>query len=43
MHHAKTLSPTARRTFRRLLVLAQNRGLGGDVVARSAAQAEENS
>jgi hypothetical protein len=39
MTHATTLTPEARRTFRRLLILGQERGLGTDTIARAAAQA----
>jgi hypothetical protein len=40
MSHATTLSPTARPLLRRLLILAQERGLDGSVIARAAAQAQ---
>jgi hypothetical protein len=39
MRHAPTLSSAARQLFRRLLILAQDRGLDNDVIARAAAQA----
>ena len=39
MRHASSLSPEARRVFRRLLILAQPHGLSEAVVGRSAAQA----
>jgi hypothetical protein len=39
MCHATPLTPEARRLFRRLLVLAQPRGLASDGIARAAAQA----
>ena len=39
MTHATALTPEARRTFRRLLILGQERGLGTDTIARAAAQA----
>ena len=39
MRHAPALSPEARQLFRRLLILAQARGLDSDTVARAAAQA----
>ena len=39
MTHAIALTPEARRTFRRLLILGQERGLGTDSIARAAAQA----
>jgi hypothetical protein len=39
MGHATGLSPEARRLFRRLLILGQERGLDADLIARSAAQA----
>lgn len=42
MRHARTLAPDARRTFRRLLILAQERGLSGESIARSATQAQEH-
>ncbi len=39
MAHAPALSQDGRRLFRRLLVLAQERGLTDDVIVRAAAQA----
>jgi hypothetical protein len=39
MTHATTLSPEAKRLFRRLLIVGQDRGLEPDFVARAAAQA----
>jgi hypothetical protein len=39
MTRATVLSPEARRLFRRLLILAQPRGLESDAIARAAAQA----
>jgi hypothetical protein len=42
MTHATALSPEARRLFRRLLILAQERGLDGEIIARAAAQAREH-
>jgi hypothetical protein len=39
MRHAPALSTEARQLFRRLLVLAQARGLDADTIARAAAQA----
>jgi hypothetical protein len=39
MTHATALSPAARPLLRRLLILAQERGLDGSVIARAAAQA----
>ena len=39
MTHATALTPEARRLFRRLLILGQERGLGSDTIARAAAQA----
>jgi hypothetical protein len=39
MGRATSLSPEARRLFRRLLILGQARGLDADLIARSAAQA----
>jgi hypothetical protein len=42
MEHARLMQPSARRTFRRLLVLAQNRGLATDVISRTALQAHEH-
>lgn len=44
VQHARGLSPSSRRTYRRLLLLAQSspRGLTPDVLARSASQAQEH-
>jgi hypothetical protein len=42
MAHATTLTPEARQLFRRLLILAQERGLEADVIARAASQAREH-
>ena len=39
MTHAVALTPEARRLFRRLLILGQERGLESDAIARAAAQA----
>ena len=39
MRHAPALSIEARQLYRRLLILAQDRGLESDVIARAAAQA----
>jgi hypothetical protein len=39
MRYATSLTAEARRLFRRLLILAQSRGLDADTIARSAAQA----
>jgi len=39
MRHAVPLTAEARRLFRRLLVLGQERGLETDFIARTAAQA----
>jgi hypothetical protein len=39
MSHATGLTPEARQLFRRLLILAQDRGLEVETIARSAAQA----
>ena len=39
MSHATTLSPEARRVFRRLLILAQEHGLYAETISRAAAQA----
>ena len=39
MNHATILTPEARRLFRRLLILGQERGLAGEAIARAAAQA----
>jgi hypothetical protein len=42
MQHARPMSVAARRTFRRLLILAQDRGLTTDAIARTAKQAHEH-
>ena len=42
MHHARSMSISARRTFRRLLILAQARDLTADSIARTAQQAHEH-
>jgi hypothetical protein len=42
MRHATVLTPEARKLFRRLLILAQDRGLASDTIARAAAQAREH-
>ena len=42
MQHARPMSVAARRTFRRLLILAQDRGLTADIIARTARQAHEH-
>jgi hypothetical protein len=42
MRYATDLSPAGRRTFRRLLILAQSRGLEPQTIARAAAQAREH-
>jgi hypothetical protein len=42
MQHATSMTPTARRTFRRLLILSQDRGLNTDIIARTAVQAHEH-
>jgi hypothetical protein len=39
MSYATFLSPEARRVFRRLLIVAQARGVQSDTIARAAAQA----
>jgi len=39
MRHATSLSASARRVFRRLLIVGQGHGLDADFIARSAAQA----
>ena len=39
MRYAPALSTRARQLFRRLLILAQERGLDNDVIARAASQA----
>jgi hypothetical protein len=39
MQHATGLSAESRRLFRRLLIVAQPRGLHADTIARAAAQA----
>jgi hypothetical protein len=42
MSEAVVLNTEARKLFRRLLVLAQERGLSGESIARAAAQAREH-
>jgi hypothetical protein len=42
MQHARTLSPHARRMFRRLLILAQERALSPTTITRAAGQAREH-
>lgn len=42
MSQAAALTAEARQLFRRLLILAQDRGLDSVVIARSAAQAREH-
>jgi hypothetical protein len=42
MQHARPMSIAARRTFRRLLILAHDRGLTADSIARTARQAHEH-
>jgi hypothetical protein len=42
MQHARPMRRSARRMFRRLLIVAQERGLGSSVLARAAAQAHEH-
>jgi hypothetical protein len=42
MQHAREMGPAARRAFRRLLILAQERGLTAETIARAAAQAQEH-
>ena len=42
MTHATTLSHEARPIMRRLLILAQERGLDSNVIVRAAAQAREH-
>jgi len=42
MRHATALTPAARQLFRRLLILAQARGLDSEIIARAAAQAREH-
>ncbi len=42
MAQATSLELEARRLFRRLLILAQERGLDANVIARAAAQAREH-
>ncbi len=42
MEHAPSLSTEGRRLFRRLLVLAHERGLSGTIIARAASQAREH-
>jgi hypothetical protein len=39
MRHAQPLTAEGRKLFRRLLILAQDRGLEADIIARAAAQA----
>jgi hypothetical protein len=39
MQYATPLTPEARRLFRRLLILGQERGLATETIARAAAQA----
>ena len=39
MQHARPMAISARRTFRRLLILAQEHGLYAETIARAAAQA----
>ena len=39
MRHATSLTPEARRLFRRLLIVGQERGLPSDSIAHFAAQA----
>ena len=39
MSHATSLTPEARRLFRRLLMLVQAGGLGSETISRAAAQA----
>jgi hypothetical protein len=39
MRHAPSLSLEARQLFRRLLILAQDRGLNTETIAKAAAQA----
>ena len=42
MQHARPMTIAARRPFRRLLILAQERGLTVDIIARTARQAHEH-
>jgi hypothetical protein len=42
MRHAREMGPGARRAFRRLLILVQERGLTAEAIARAAAQAREH-
>lgn len=42
MQHVRGMDAATRRTFRRLLILAQPRGLTADLIARTAAQAREH-
>ena len=42
MLHARRLGPEARRLFRRMLILAQERGLEPEAIARVAVQAQEH-
>ena len=43
MRHAPALSPQAKQLFRRLLVVGQEHGLGGEAVAHFARQAHAHS
>jgi hypothetical protein len=42
MQQARPMTIAARRTFRRLLILAQDRGLTAEIIARTARQAHEH-
>ena len=42
MQHARPMTVAARRTFRRLLILAQDRGLTAEIIARTARQSHEH-
>jgi hypothetical protein len=42
MSQATALTPEARQLFRRLLILAQERGLDGSLIEKAAAQAREH-
>jgi hypothetical protein len=42
MQHATAMTPSARRTFRRLLLLNQAPGLDAESIARAATQAHEH-
>jgi hypothetical protein len=42
MEQAVALTPAARPLFRRLLILAQERGVDAEVIARAASQAREH-